>query len=247
MASKSPATNPPEHASGRVPLATQIAEMLERDILSGVLPDGERLPPERTMAQQLKISVGTLRKALAHLESRELLVRVQGSGNFVRNNPDIDNIYALFRLQHIDGPVSPTADLLSLKRMQKNTASLAAHLPAHRAASHAFRFRRLRYLGMANAAIEEIWLDGRFAEQIDANAIGDSLYRFYRDALDCRITRVEDRVSVARLPAWTPRHFHSHKNECWGFVERLSRDQHGLVAEFSRTWFNPEKVRFVVR
>ncbi|ASJ72597.1 GntR family transcriptional regulator [Granulosicoccus antarcticus] len=227
---------------GRVPLADQITEMLVREIKTGILPDGERLPPERSMAERLNISVGTLRKALAELENRGLLTRVQGSGNYVNNSLDEANVYALFRLELTTGPAAPSARLLSVERLAK-----PAQLPPIGDTAHAFRFRRIRILDTTEAALEEIWLDGRYADQIEAHTVPDSLYRFYRDDLKFRITRVEDRVSVAPLPDWAPDSWREHNPVSWGFIERLARDQDGQPAEFSRTWFQPEQVRFVSR
>lgn len=231
-----------QELSGRVPLVNQITEMLVRDIKTGVLPDGERLPPERNMAEGLNISVGTLRKALAELETRGLLTRIQGSGNYVNSTLDEHNVYALFRLELLDGPATPSARLLSLDHMDKPSG-----FPDIGSATKAFRFRRIRHLNQREAALEEIWLDGRHAEQIDAAEVTDSLYRFYRDVLGFRITRVEDRVGVGRLPDWAPEAWQQRYSGDWGFVERLSRDQDGELAEYSRTWFDPEHVRFVSR
>ena len=53
-----------------LPLYVQISELLIRDIAAGRLIDGERLPPEREMAEELGISIGTLRKALADLTQK---------------------------------------------------------------------------------------------------------------------------------------------------------------------------------
>ena len=228
--------------TGRVPLALQISELLIRDIQSGQLPDGERLPPERVMAQQLNIAVGTLRKALADLEKRGLLRRVQGSGNYVNNTIDIDNVYALFRLELLSGPAVPSATLLSVKQMKK-----PSYVPHIGSATTAYRFRRRRLLDNVEAALEEIWLDGRFCDAIDAQLVSHSLYRFYQDHLGIRITRAEDRVSVAQLPRWAPAVHREKAVSHWGYIERLSRDQYGQPTEFSRTWFDPENVRFVSR
>lgn len=229
-------------STGRVPLVDQITEMLVREIHAGILPDGERLPPERQMAERLHISVGTLRKALATLEKQGLLRRVQGSGNYIHNVPDANNVYALFRLERIDGPATPSASLLSVRRMNK-----AGYVPYIGPARQAFRFRRIRKLGDANAALEEIWLDGRYASSIDPSTVSNSLYQFFRDQLNVRITRVEDRVGVATLPAWTPTVFSEDLDASWGFIERISRDHEGQLAEYSRTWFDPLTVRFVSR
>ncbi|MFK7994659.1 MAG: GntR family transcriptional regulator [Granulosicoccus sp.] len=238
----SAAKTPPAQKTGRVPLSGQIAEMLMRDIHSGVLPDGERLPPERNMAQKLGIAVGTLRKALAEIEQQGLLYRVQGSGNYISHPLDVENVYALFRLEKIDGPATPSAQLLSVEKTQRTT-----DLPFPGKCTHAFRLTRIRKLDDTIAALEEIWLDGRFADEIDASMVGDALYRFYFEHLELRITRAEDRVGVAQLPDWAPAVFDDQKHSHWGFIERIARDQDGLIAEYSRTWFDSREVRFVAR
>ena len=74
----------PEPIIGNLPLHIQISEMLVREIKAGMLANEERLPPERQMAERLQISVGTLRKSLADLESKGMLVRKHGSGIMYR-------------------------------------------------------------------------------------------------------------------------------------------------------------------
>ena len=63
---------------GALPLHMQITELIIRDIAAGRLVDGERLAPERDMAESFGIAVSTLRKALASLQEKGLLERVQG-------------------------------------------------------------------------------------------------------------------------------------------------------------------------
>ena len=58
-----------------------LATALLRDqILGGAVTAGERLPPERSLAQSLGINRQTLRSALARLESEGLVKARQGSG-----------------------------------------------------------------------------------------------------------------------------------------------------------------------
>ena len=47
-----------------LPKYVQLTEAIIRDIASGQFLDGERLPPERSMAKNFGVSVGTLRKCL---------------------------------------------------------------------------------------------------------------------------------------------------------------------------------------
>src|SRR5690606_26638407 len=125
-----------------LPLHQQISEMLIREIAAGRMIDGEKLAPEREMAANLNVAVGTLRKALADLHAKGLLERVQGSGNYVRSRPDVDSIYALFRLELTEGGGLPTARVLSVERLPKTI-----NMPRFGTSSEAHRIRRLRSLG----------------------------------------------------------------------------------------------------
>lgn len=61
------------------------------------------------MAESLGVAVGTLRRALAILEERGLLRRVQGSGNYVEAKAEVQSVYEFFRLELINGGGFPTA------------------------------------------------------------------------------------------------------------------------------------------
>lgn len=226
---------------GKLPLHIQVSEMLAREIQAGIYPDGTKLVPERDMAQELEISVGTLRKALADLTEKGLLERVHGSGNYVRRSSEAQTIYGFFRLELLKGGGLPTADIISLKKQKK-----PRDLPAFGSAEFGFRIRRWRKLNGVNAAVEEIWLDGSYAENISKSDLPDSLYQYYRQSLNLWINRAEDSVSVAPPPSWKPDSFTSNAS-IWGFIERFSFDQNNLVAEYSRTWFDPTTTRFMAR
>lgn len=225
-----------------LPLYVQTAERLIREINAGRLLDGERLPPERDMAVDLGISVGTLRKALGELTAKGMLDRIQGSGNYVRHNPDVASVYAFLRLELAEGGGLPTAHILSVDRVAK-----PPDLPPFGSVSDGFRIRRLRRLGGVPAAIEEIWLDGSVREDLVREELSESLYLYYRDHLGVWITRCEDRVTIGRVPDWSPDEFPPKTGAVVGYVERLSWAQTGESIEYSRTWFDPDKVRHITR
>ena len=225
-----------------LPLYVQISEMLIREIASGRLIDGERLPPERQMAMELNTSVGTLRKSLGDLERRGLLERLQGSGNYVRHRPDVGGVYAFFRLEHVDGGGLPTAELLDVTRMKK-----PEDLPKFGSAQFGHRIRRLRRLSGAPSALEEIWLDGKWADGIRKDDLSESLYLFYRTSLNLWIARAEDRVGVSTVPEWRVDAFEKPIGAACGFIERWASTPEGSIAEYSRTWFDQDKARYVAR
>jgi GntR family transcriptional regulator len=229
-------------APGSLPIYVQIAELLVRDIAANRLIDGERLPPEREMAAELGIAVGTLRKALAELEKRGLLERVQGSGNYVRAVSDPQSVYAMFRLELLEGGGLPTAEIISVERMAK-----PKDLPDFGKARQAFRIRRIRRLSAKPAALEEIWLDGSYADELDPADLSESLYLHYRKRLGLWITRAEDRIGLGAVPSWTPAVFGPPAGAPIPHVLRISQDQNGEKAEVSHTWFDPEIAQYVAR
>lgn len=61
-----------------------IAEELAQHILGGQIPTGERLPPQRKLAQRLAVTAGTISHAYAILEQRGLAMARIGDGTYVR-------------------------------------------------------------------------------------------------------------------------------------------------------------------
>lgn len=225
-----------------IPIYLQTAEMLAREIAAGRLIEGEKLPPERDMAAQLGIAVGTLRKSLDDLASKGLLDRVQGSGNYVRSNPEASGIYTFFRLERLEGGGLPTARILSIARLAKPD-----HLPQFGQARDGHRIRRLRLLSGLPVAFEEIWLDGIWADRIGAEDVSDSLYYFYQRELGLRIARVEDKIGVDTRPSWADADIGESASQIMGRVDRKSRSTEGETVEVSTTWFNPGRARYVAR
>lgn len=228
--------------SGSLPLYLQISELLIRDIAAGRLIDGEKLPPERDMAAQLGIAVGTLRQALKDLTQKGMLARIQGSGNYIRAKADPASVYALLRIELATGGGLPTANVLSVALMQKDL-----QLPAFGTSDMGHRIRRLRYLSGKVAAVEEIWLDASYATDIAITDLSESLYLYYRQRLGLRIARAEDSIGMGPLPDWAPREFPHPPGKDLPKITRISLDQNGQPAEASWTWYDPETVRYVAR
>lgn len=224
-----------------LPIYVQIAELLIRDVAAGRLIDGERLPPERDMAVNLNVSVGTLRKSLAELEKKGMLERIQGSGNYIRETGTQNSVYAMFRLELPEGGGLPRADVLSVDHLTK-----PADLPEFGTSDTGSRVRRMRYLNDTIIAVEEIWLD-ESAGRIKQALLSDSLYRYYQHQLGFWISRAEDRVSVGALPDWTPANFTRAAGDTVGYIERFSWSDRADPVEFSKTWFDPDRATYVQR
>jgi DNA-binding transcriptional MocR family regulator len=73
----------PKLAEGQ-PLYLAIADAIADDIAAGTLKPGQKLPPQRELAWQLKVTLGTVTRAYKEAEIRGLLAGEVGRGSFVR-------------------------------------------------------------------------------------------------------------------------------------------------------------------
>ena len=76
--------------SGGVPIYEQIAGQIKSMILGGTLHEGDPLPSMRALAQDLRVSVITTKRAYEILESEGLIESFTGRGSFVAaQNPEM--------------------------------------------------------------------------------------------------------------------------------------------------------------
>ena len=69
--------------SSSVPIYEQIKQSIINQILDGELNEDELLPSIRVLAQEIKISAMTIKKAYDELEKEGYLKSIQGKGTFV--------------------------------------------------------------------------------------------------------------------------------------------------------------------
>lgn len=113
---------------GQAGLARSIAGQIEEMIVSGVLREGTRLPPERDLAQAMGVSRPKLREAIKQLEQDGLITVRHGEGTFVADLIGAAMSPALVRLY--SRHESAFRDYLEFRREQE---CFAAGLAAERA------------------------------------------------------------------------------------------------------------------
>lgn len=106
-------------------LSDRIANDLESRILEGSLRPGERLPPERTLAEQLGVSRPSLREALLKLASKGLLQTRHGGGTVVTDR--LMSSFADPWRNMLDAHPDLSQDILEFRHMlEAQAAQLAA-------------------------------------------------------------------------------------------------------------------------
>jgi len=113
-----------------------ISAYLQRAIETGAYSEGDRLPPERQLAETFQAARSTVRRALDQLEKAGLVSRKLGSGTFVgsatapnRRVTDLTDQISPLQLIEARLAVEPfTTRLAVLHATQRNLADMAAVL-----------------------------------------------------------------------------------------------------------------------
>lgn len=67
----------------KLPIYYQIKQYFYHDIIVGRLALGEKLPSVRQIAVDLTVNVNTVQRALAEMETEQVIISQRGKGNFV--------------------------------------------------------------------------------------------------------------------------------------------------------------------
>lgn len=91
------------------PIYEQIVRQIKALVTAGELSEGDALPSMRTLAQQLRISVITTKRAYEELERDGFIESYTGKGSFVkRQNPEL---YREDTLRRIEAQLGTVCDM----------------------------------------------------------------------------------------------------------------------------------------
>lgn len=223
------------------PLYQQLQRALRGAIGRGALGAGDALPSERQLAAELGISRITVRKAIDGLADEGLLVRRQGSGNFVgtRIEKNFAKLTSFSEDMRARGRVPGSRWLKKQEgRVTPNEAMRLALSPG----AKVFRFHRLRFADDAPMALEICTIAGNALPSADA--VDTSLY----DALERagnRPVRALQRLRALLLDDEQARLLQARPGDAALLVERVGYLRDGHAIELSRSVYRGDAYDFV--
>lgn len=121
-------------------LSDRIVEQLEHMVLEGSFAPGQKLPPERDLAEKFAVSRPSVREAIQKLEAKGLVKRRQGGGTYISDNMVAGLTDPLFGL--ISRYPEAQFDLLEFRHALEG---ICAYYAALRGTEADFRQIKLRY------------------------------------------------------------------------------------------------------
>jgi GntR family transcriptional regulator len=210
----------------------QIIAQIERAIAEGDLAAGDRLPPERALAEEHGVSRMTVRQALQSLEARGLLRRAIGrnGGSFVAR-PKVERDLGTF-------------SGLSEQLARQGVAAGARVLSAGEA-DGAVEIVRVRLADGEPFAVEHSSFPAdRFRALLDLDLSG-SLYDLLDEHFDAAPVRAVERIEPVLAEADDAAALGLRVGAPLMLVDRVAYDGAGAVVETARDVFRGDRTRIV--
>jgi GntR family transcriptional regulator len=183
------------------PIYRQVVEKIIRDIRDGALAPGDRLPPERALAETLGIARGTIGKAYAELEHARVIDVARGRGSVVSARQDVtggdrgakaaailhDTLERLVRLRFDPREIRDMMDLAVREREERRSALAVAAVDCNPEALEIWE----RQLGLlSRVSVRKLLLDDLVREREPATRL---------DGFDLVITTATHRAELEAL------------------------------------------------
>lgn len=191
------ATRQPDRPGFR-PLYQQVRDLLLQRIASGVWRPAEALPSEQTLAAELGVSHGTVRKALDSLASDNLVERRQGKGTYVAEHTQESAHFRFFKVTYPNGARTVPTCRRSTVTRRAAKASERARLGLGDEDS-VFQVKRDRYIGETLSVRETIIVSAAIFPNLDAHdPLPNTLYTIYQAEYGVSIVSASEQIQAVR-------------------------------------------------
>lgn len=188
----------PTDRPGFRPLYQQVRELLVSRIAAGVWRPAEALPSEQTLAGELGVSHGTVRKALDTLEAENLVERRQGKGTYIVEHTQESAHFRFFKISY------PTGER-AMPSCRKSSIALRAAKSSERerldlgAEAQVFQIRRDRFVDDALSVREVIVVSAELFPGLETREpLPNTLYMLYQAEFRVSIVSASEQIrSVA--------------------------------------------------
>lgn len=231
----------PLDPAGSLPLYQQLQRALREAIDQRLLGPDDALPAERDLATELAVSRMTVRKALDGLVSEGLLVRRQGSGNFVTRRVE-KNFAKLTSFSEDMRSRGRTPRSVWLKRTAGTVTPEEAMTLRLSPGTPVLRFHRIRLADDVPMALEYATVVAAALPSLEA--VGDSLYEAL-ESTGNRPVRALQRLRAVLLSDEQAQLLAAKPADAGLLVERIGFLQDERAIEFSQSYYCGDTYDFV--
>lgn len=190
----------PVSDGGGSPLFRQVKRRLLQLIEANHYAPGDCLPSESDLSSNLKVSIGTLRKAVDELVHENVLLRRQGKGTFVTQHNHDRFLFQFFHLERrgrdaYQQPEYPQVHCVGFERARASEVEAEAlHL---RAGDPVFQIANRLTLGGIPTVYDQLCISALMFKGLTEKRFIErpgTIYQFYQQAYGITVLRAQERA-----------------------------------------------------
>lgn len=228
-----------------VPLYYQLKEIIKENIKNGQYQEGDRLPPERLLAETFSISRMTVRQAMNELVHEGFLVRKPGQGTFVAKPKLVQGLFKLssFSEDMRSRGLSPSSKVISFQKIQPSACIAdALLLKPHQ---EVFRIERLRLANGEPMALETTHLPASRCSGLSENELATgSLYKLLEEKLGIILDKAQETLEASLANSYEAKLLNIAKGDPVILRERTTYDINELPIEFVKSIYRADRYKF---
>ncbi len=229
----------------KIPLYHQIKQNIRQLIDEGLLNSGDSLPSERELAVHYGVNRLTVRRAIGELVDEGILKRKRGVGTFISDPKLTQNMK---RVNGFNERVQETGRIPSDKII--SFEELIAPINIARKFSvqsdeSVYKLVRLRYVDGEPVMIQTAWLLKKqypALDQYDLSVYG--LYQVLSEKYNSFPVESDETLEPVILTEYEQQMLESRPDTPGLFVESVTKDQNGKIAEFSTSIVRGDRCRY---
>ena len=231
-----------------VPRYREVADLLVQRIIAGELRPGERVPSERAIAAQHRLSRMTARQAVELLVRRGMVYRRPGSGTFVapaRIEHTLQRLLGFSEQMRAQG-IEPGGRILHV-RLERDVAADAAEALGLPSGESAWSVRRVRFGDGEPLLVEAFHVPEAIAPDLGSQDLaGGSLYEMLRRRYQVDPARAHETIEPTACESEDARHLLARPGAPAILVTRTTYDRLGRSIEYARDLYRGDRARFVI-
>ncbi|HWT29879.1 MAG TPA: GntR family transcriptional regulator [Propylenella sp.] len=221
------------------PLYRQLANLLEREIRSGTLPSGSKLPSEKSLMQGFGVSRHVVRLALAEVAKAGLIDQQHGSGSFVNPQKVARSVAAMTGF---------TENGLQLTHLGKGVVQVSQEVARRLrlpSGSSALRLERVGLIEHRPTALIEILLPLEvFPDLLEGGFSDESLPRAAMQHHGIQATRSENFIDATIASEREAEILGTKAGALLLVLEGIAYDQKDRPVEYSRSVHRNDRLKF---
>ena len=230
------------------PSYVQLQRQLQALIDSGALGEGSYLPSERDLADALKISRTTVKRAYDALREADVIASSAGRGGTVvkrapRISPEMSRLKG-FTEEMREMGMEPSSRLLTLEVVQDRTIASIFGRPSHAPLLHV---RRLRLGNGAPLSRELAWYDLTLAPQLEDWSGDGSAYAWLREHCGIHMGGAEQSIEAVLSSGPEMQAFGFDTPMPCLLIKRRSLDVEGRMIEYVEGTFRGDAYAYRVQ